>query len=239
GGLPQCSETGGQLMVNHYFITGTDTDVGKTRVAEALLCRARRQGLSTAAVKPVAAGCELVEGRLCNDDALRLQRWCQPALNYAEVNPIALAPAIAPHIAAAEAGLKLQAADLAAATAKVLVGRADFALVEGAGGWRVPLNDSETLADLACALQLPVILVVGVRLGCINHALLSAEAIVADGLVLAGWVANVVDPNASVVAQNIAAIDARIGAPCLGVIPWQPAPDTQMMADLLMLPDQL
>lgn len=220
----------------HYFVTGTDTDVGKTRVAEALLWLARQQGLTTAAVKPVAAGCEEGEAGLRNDDALRLQRWCHPPLSYEQVNPVALAPAIAPHIAAAEVGLSLAVAPLAEASRGVLGQGAEFALVEGAGGWRVPLNHWETLADLAIALQLPVILVVGVRLGCINHALLTAEAIARDGLTLAGWVANGVDAAASRAGENIATIDQWLEAPCLGVVPHLVAPSAEQLATYLQLP---
>lgn len=222
--------------MNHYFVTGTDTDVGKTRVAAALLWLARRQGLSTAAVKPVAAGCDFAAGGLRNADALALQAQCYPPLAYEAVNPVALAPAIAPHIAAAEAGTSLRAAALGKLCRDVLAGGADFALVEGAGGWRVPLNDRETLADLARLLALPVVLVVGIRLGCINHALLTAEAIAADGLALAGWVANSIDPAASRSEENIRAIAERLSAPCLGVVPHLADPAPAALAAHLRLP---
>jgi dethiobiotin synthetase len=202
-----------------FFITGTDTDVGKTTVAAGLLHAARRQGLSTAAVKPVAAGCEVTAAGLRNSDALALLAECSMPLTYAEVNPIALAPPIAPHIAADEVGVSLAVAPLAAAVWTVLAQSADFTLVEGAGGWRVPLNAGETLADLAIALQLPVIVVVAVRLGCINHALLTVEAIERDGLRVAGWVANLLDPQMPRLAENLLALEARIKAPCLGRVP--------------------
>lgn len=216
--------------MKHYFVTGTDTDVGKTRVAAALLWQARQQGLSTVGIKPVAAGCDMTAQGLRNDDALVLQAQCQPPLPYARVNPVALAPALAPHIAAQDIGLPLQAETLAAHCQQVLTEGATFGLVEGAGGWRVPLNQTQTLADLAQRLALPVILVVGIRLGCINHALLSAEAIAADGLPLAGWVANGVDPNASRSEDNIRTIAERIEAPCLGVIPYLSDPQPNVLA---------
>lgn len=222
--------------MNHYFVTGTDTDVGKTRIAEAMLCLARQRGLTTAAVKPVAAGCENGPSGLRNSDALALQAQCQPALAYPLVNPVALAPAIAPHIAAEQIGVSLEVAELLQRVRQVLELGADFAVVEGAGGWRVPLNNSETLADLAQALDLPVILVVGVRLGCINHALLSAEAIIGDGLPLAGWVANIVDPDSACIAENIATLKQQLPAPCLGEVPFLPQPSAAVIAEYLQLP---
>jgi dethiobiotin synthetase len=206
-------------MTVAYFITGTDTDVGKTTIAAGLLRAARLAGLSTAAVKPVAAGCELTADGLRNSDALALLAECSEPLRYAEVNPVALAPAIAPHLAAAEVGISLDVLTLTTAVQAVLAKQADFTLVEGAGGWRVPLHDSATLAHLAVALQLPVILVVAVRLGCINHALLTVEAIERDGLQVAGWVANLLEPQMPRLEENIASLEARLRAPCLGRVP--------------------
>lgn len=206
-------------MPQRYFITGTDTEIGKTTIAAGLLHAARQRGLTTAAVKPVAAGCEVTPEGLRNDDALALQAECSPPLDYAALNPVALAPPIAPHIAAREAGLQLSASRLADACFRVFERGADLTLVEGAGGWRVPLNDDQTLADLARELGEPVILVVGLRLGCINHALLTAEAIAADGLRLAGWVANQVDPQMDRQQHNLETLKAMLPAPCLGVVP--------------------
>lgn len=202
-----------------FFVTGTDTDVGKTTIASGLLRAARLAGLSTAAVKPVASGCEAGADGLRNSDALALLAECSLPLSYAEVNPFAFAPAIAPHLAAREAGVELKVEALAAAVQAVLAQQADFTLVEGAGGWRVPLGEQATLADLPVALDLPVILVVGVRLGCINHALLTAEAIARDGLRLAGWVANVLDPQTSRLDDNLRTLTERLAAPCLGQVP--------------------
>lgn len=206
-------------MPRRYFVTGTDTEIGKTTIAAGLLHAARARGLTTAAVKPVAAGCERTADGLRNDDALTLMAECNPPLAYDLLNPVALEPAIAPHIAATEAGVELTAAQLARACAKVFEGDADLTLVEGAGGWRVPLNETQTLADLAIALGEPVIMVVGLRLGCINHALLTAEAIAADGLTLAGWVANQVDPHMDRQQHNLDTLKALMPAPLLGVVP--------------------
>lgn len=222
-----------------YFVAGTDTGVGKTRVAAALLYAARQRGLTTLGLKPVAAGCEPAgEGpepaALRNDDALRLRQHSTEELTYQQTNPVALAPPIAPHIAAERAGVSLCATQLAA-HCRPLLERAAFTLVEGAGGWRVPLNERESLADLPRQLALPVILVVGVRLGCLNHALLTAEAIERDGLKLAGWVASGVDPEADCVADNIAALEYRLNAPCLGRIPPLACPEPEVLAEYLSL----
>ena len=206
-------------MSRAYFITGTDTGVGKTSVAVALLQAAVKRGLSTAAVKPVAAGCELSSEGLRNDDALLLQQACTIALTYEQINLFALQPAIAPHFAAAREGLRLDAKGLATHCRSVLDLKADLTVVEGAGGWRVPLNDNETFADIAKLLGLPVILVVDIKLGCLNHALLSAEAIRADGLVLAGWVANQASGTNECHAEMVADLERRLACPLLGDLP--------------------
>lgn len=206
-------------MTQAYFVTGTDTEIGKTTVAAGLLHAARMAGLSTAASKPVASGCLRTPDGLRNDDALALLGECTLALDYAEVNPLAFAPAIAPHLAAREAGVLLDVAALHEPVRRILDKGADFTLVEGAGGWRVPLAGQANLSDLVISLGLPVILVVGVRLGCINQAVLSAEAIARDGLELAGWVANVIDPQTSRLEENLATLAERLPAPCLGQVP--------------------
>ncbi|KPZ15381.1 dethiobiotin synthase [Pseudomonas syringae group genomosp. 3] len=202
-----------------YFITGTDTDAGKTTVAAGLLHAARLKGLSTASGKPVASGCVMTAEGLRNSDALALQAECSIELDYDEVNPLAFAPAIAPHLAALEAGVVLTVGSLLQPMRHILDKQADFTLIEGAGGWRVPLAGQHNLSDLAIALGLPVILVVGVRLGCINHAVLTAEAIARDGLHLAGWVANVIDAETSRLEENLATLRERLPAPCLGRVP--------------------
>ena len=222
-------------MTQAFFVTGTDTDIGKTTIAAGLLHAARMAGLSTAAAKPVASGCRQTAEGLRNDDALALLRECSLALRYDEVNPLAFAPAIAPHLAAREAGVLLDVAALQGSVQAILDKRADLCLVEGAGGWRVPLAGQASLSDLAIALDLPVILVVGVRLGCINQAVLTAEAIVRDGLVLAGWVANLVDPQTSRLQDNLATLAERLPAPCLGYVPRLAAATPAAVANHLNL----
>ena len=217
-------------MAQAFFITGTDTDAGKTSVAAGLLCAAKQQGCSTLAMKPVASGCDMSAEGLRNSDALALIAQSTVPLPYTQINPYAFAPAIAPHIAAQEAGVELSVADLYRTAQVILQQQADFTLIEGAGGWRVPISATEFLSDFAIALQLPVILVVGVKLGCINHALLSAQAILNDGLELAGWVANVVDPNCARLAENLATLQQLMPAPCLAEVPHLSTPSAEYVA---------
>lgn len=213
------------LKKKKYFVTGTDTDVGKTFVSVALLHALRGDGYSTLALKPVAAGCEPTDSGLRNDDALRLRSAMTASLSYEQVNPVALEQAAAPHIVAAKEGKRVSVSRLEGVCRGALLTPVDVALIEGAGGWRVPLNERETLADLAVALRFPVILVVGVRLGCINHALLSQEAIERDGLTLAGWVANHVDPDMACAKENVETLNALIRAPMLAEIPYKKGQD--------------
>jgi dethiobiotin synthetase len=198
------------------FITGTDTDCGKTHVATALLHALRARGLRAVAYKPIAAGCRDTEEGWRNDDAEKLLAASAPGFSYAQVNPVALKSPIAPHLAAQEMGLELSVGSLLEA-AEILAARSDWLVVEGAGGFLVPLNAQETMADLPAKAGWPVILVVGMRLGCINHALLSVEAISKRAKLL-GWVANVLPPEQSYWQDNIECLRARIAAPCLGVV---------------------
>lgn len=207
-------------MPSHFFVTGTDTDVGKTLISEGLLHAANAQGLTTAALKPVAAGCVMTDDGLRNDDALILQQAMSASLSYEQVNPVALAPSMAPHVAAAQEGRRLSADRLAGFCRGVLMQKNDVVIVEGAGGWRVPLNARETLADVAKQLSLPVIMVVGMRLGCLNHAYLTAEAIRRDGLALAGWVSNHIDPDMPAYTESLVDLEHGLAAPCLGHIPF-------------------
>jgi len=202
------------------FVTGTDTGVGKTLVTSALLCAARSEGLSTIGLKPVAAGCEQTPEGLRNEDALMLQQFTSLPLSYEQINPVALVQAIAPHIAAANEQRRVDATRLEGLCRGALMQRADLTLIEGAGGWRVPISPRQYLSDLVRLLDIPVLLVVGIRLGCINHALLSAEAIRADGARLLGWVANEVDPQMPCIDDNVRAIEERIDAPLVGRIGW-------------------
>ncbi|WP_456268554.1 dethiobiotin synthase [Kushneria sp. AK178] len=222
-----------------FFVTGTDTDAGKTLIASGLLHAARARGLTTAAGKPVASGSEPTLGGLRNADALSLQAQCTPPLPYDAINPRAFEPAIAPHIAASEAGTALSVASLLAPMQALLARQADLTLIEGAGGWRVPLGDDACLSDLAVALNLPVVLVVGVRLGAINHARLSLEAIERDGLKVAGWVANVIDEHTARLDANLATLKHWLGdrgsIPCLGVVPHLEAPTAERVGACLDL----
>lgn len=220
-----------EAMSGGYFITGTDTEVGKTLVSVALLHRLMKQGLRVAGMKPVAAGCEETAEGLRNEDALALQAASSIALAYETVNPYAFAPAIAPHLAAEDAGLTIEIERILAVYHDI-ASQVDQVVVEGAGGWRVPLNDDQDMSDLAVALGLPVVLVVDIRLGCINHALLSAQAIAVRGLPLAGWVANHAHGDYERGADNIASIGARIGTPLLAVIPYHIDIKTEQVVDL-------
>jgi len=202
------------------FVAGTDTDVGKTAVAAGLLRAAARRGLRTVGLKPVAAGCTREDGVLVNADARWLQREATLALDDRAVNPVALEPAIAPHLAAARARRSLCAAELADHCAAWRErDDVDWVVVEGAGGWLVPLNEKETLADVCQALDAEVLLVVGMRLGCLNHALLTAADVARRGLVLVGWVANCLPPVMAELDANVDALVERLPAPCLGRVP--------------------
>ncbi|CAA0094391.1 ATP-dependent dethiobiotin synthetase BioD 1 [Zhongshania aliphaticivorans] len=214
-----------KLTSRHYFVTGTDTDVGKTLVACGLLKAAAEKGMRTLALKPIAAGAENTKDGLRNIDAVMLMAAMTEQLPYRQVNPVLLEPAIAPHIAAEQVGKRIGVSQLAGMCRGAMMQPADFVLVEGAGGWRVPLNRQELMSDLAVELQAPVILVVGMKLGCISHALLSAEAIRADGLRLAAWVANSIDPDMSCFDENFTTLQQMLGAPCLGVVPYLGASD--------------
>jgi dethiobiotin synthetase len=208
--------------VKKYFVAGTDTGVGKTTVSCALLAAAKAKGLRTTALKPLAAGCEATPDGLRNDDALALMRAMTEPLLYEEVNPVALPLPLSPHLAARAANRRLTIQQLSGFCRGGLMRRVDLALVEGAGGWRVPISDRELLSALPKELGLPVILVVGLRLGCLNHAILTAEAILRDGVRLAAWVGNVVEPDMAALEGNIETLTTLLPAPCLGVLSWQP-----------------
>lgn len=204
-------------MATGFFITGTDTGVGKTTISLGLLRWLREYGYKTAAMKPVASGSQWIDGFWRNDDALLLQREATVQLPYELVNPVALPEPVAPHIAAQLNGVVIDL-DRIAAAFHAIQSRADIVIVEGVGGWKVPLNDTLTTVDLAERLGLPVILVVGIRLGCLNHALLTHDAIRASGLPLAGWVANVIDPECLNVSENIETLSRRLDTPLLQVV---------------------
>lgn len=205
------------------FVTGTDTEVGKTVASVALLHGLARAGRRVAGMKPVASGSERTPGGLRNADALALQAAANVALPYAALNPYAFEPAIAPHIAAREAGVQIRFETILRRFRDIR-GRGDAVVVEGVGGWRVPLGADGSVAELAAALGLPVVLVVAVRLGCINHACLTAASVLAVGLPLAGWIASFPDPGGERREAQIETLDALIPAPRLGVLPWSRRP---------------
>jgi dethiobiotin synthetase len=220
-----------------YFITGTDTGVGKTIVTLGLMHTLQARGQRVAAMKPVASGCSATAAGLRNDDALQLQRQASLQLDYAVINPYAFEPPVAPHIAAAQAGVRIDLDVINSAYARI-AGQVDCVLVEGVGGWRVPLNATETVAEMAHGLGLGVILVVGIRLGCLNHALLTVAAIESAGVPLAGWVANC-PPPASADADpdaNINTLRSFIPAPLLGCVPLLPEVGAAHAAGYLTLP---
>lgn len=205
-------------MKQAYFIAGTDTGIGKTLVGVSLLRLAAAAGLSTLGLKPVSAGCDDYAGTLMNEDARELMLSSSPQPDYATVNPLALREPMAPHIAAQREGIAVDSAALVS-HCRGQLDQADFTVIEGAGGWQVPLTAITGMDDLAVEIGCPVILVVGLRLGCINHSLLTAAAIQSRGLPIAGWVANQIEPDMPVSDENVATLEARIDAPLLGRIP--------------------
>lgn len=210
-------------MSQQLFVAGTDTGIGKTHAAQALIHAYRQAGERVAGMKPVASGSELTDDGLRNQDALDLQYASEPRPSYDLVNPFALEEAVAPHLAALRAGVRLAWKPLDDAFS-TLCADYDRVVVEGVGGWMVPLAEGMSTEDLPPRWRLPVVLVVGVRLGCISHARLTARAIQADGCVLAGWIANVIEPDMPLLEQNIQTLRACLAAPCLGVLPYDVPP---------------
>lgn len=216
-----------------FLVTGTDTGIGKTFVACALLHSARALGLTAVGMKPVAAGVQEIDGQ--NEDAARLRAASSFDPGAALCNPYCLGQPVAPHIAAAEEGVEIDRSRILTAFAS-LKARANVVVVEGVGGFRVPLGPTYDTADLAVDLGLPVVLVVGMRLGCINHALLTAEAIAARRLVFAGWIANRIDPQMLRFEENLATLAQRLPGPLLGVVPHSASQDPAAVAACLTLP---
>ncbi|MDD8059645.1 dethiobiotin synthase [Shewanella metallivivens] len=242
-----------------YFVTGTDTDSGKTLISSALLAKAQGQKCG---FKPIASGCEMNESGLRNSDALMLMAQSNMGLAYQEVNPISFEPAIAPHIAASQVHTALSAQGVLDAMFHPAMVSADFALIEGAGGWRLPLGNGEYLSDTVKLLQaklqqytsskslgcdamkganyngtIDVILVVGMKLGCLNHALLTQEALLADGLSIAGWVANQVDADMAFIEDNLQSLQQMMQAPFLGYVPHLANPSAENAAAYVQLPE--
>jgi dethiobiotin synthetase len=218
--------------VPRIFVTGTDTGVGKTRIATALCLAFAASGRRAAAMKPVASGCTATPDGLRSEDALALQGAMNVRAGYTEINPYAFEPAIAPHIAAQEAGRRIDLGVLDRCFERLSL-QSDATIVEGAGGWLAPLDAKSTFADLAVRWQLDVILVVGLRLGCLNHALLTVESVQRRGLRLCGWVGNSVEPVFERRTENLEALRSLIAAPCIGTFSYAPESDAHHMVPSL------
>ena len=223
------------LALNGIFVTGTDTGIGKSVASAALLHAMRARGLRAVGMKPVASGCLDTPDGWRNEDALLLQAAGEPGVPYADINPYALPAPLAPEIAAADAGVQVELAPIRDAFGR-LAAQADGVVVEG-GGWAAPLSATLDQADLARALDLPVVLVVGLRLGCQSHARLTARAIEADGLRLAGWIGNAVEPDMDRHDEVVALLARRLPAPCWGCLPHSGNPDPAALARHLTFPD--
>jgi dethiobiotin synthetase len=219
-------------MKQGYFITGTDTNAGKTWATIALMRYFKQQGKTVVGMKPVAAGCEMQEGQLKNEDALLIQENASLPIDYDLINPYAYQLPVSPHIAGIDNPVKMAKI---VESFNVLKELAEIVLVEGAGGWYAPLNDSEDISDLAKALALPVILVVAIRLGCINHAKLTWQAIQNSGLPCAGWIAVCVDPDMLNRDENIRTIETALKMPLMGVLPYLVSADFDLLAGELAL----
>jgi len=221
-------------MIKGYFITGTDTDVGKTWIALGLLTLFKNKGLSTTVMKPISAGCQQTSAGLRNNDAVELIKHATVKPVYETVNPYAFEAAIAPHIAAQNNGIEMNIPTIKKYFDQ-LSKTADITIVEGAGGWKVPINKTETMADVAKALGLPVILVVGMKLGCLNHAILTVENMLDRKIEIAGWVANTLSPHFEEQQANIETLKTWLGIPLLGNIPYLKSIDERLVAQKLEL----
>ena len=224
------------LEFNGIFVTGTDTGIGKSVASAALLHAMRARDLRAVGMKPVASGCVETSDGWRNEDALLLQAAGEPGVPYADINPYALPAPLAPEIAAADAGVQVELAPIRDAFGR-LAAQADRVVVEGVGGWAAPLSSTLDQADLARALDLPVVLVVGLRLGCQSHARLTARAIEADGLRLVGWIGNAVDPDMARHDEVVALLARRLPVPCWGCLPHSEKPDPAALARHLTFPD--
>jgi dethiobiotin synthetase len=206
-------------MTSGLFVTGTDTGCGKTEITLGIMHKLQQQGASVLGMKPIASGALRTNEGLRNEDALRIQAQCSQTIPYSSVNPLVYEPPISPHLAAEAEGRPISLDEILRGY-RDLREQADRVIVEGVGGWHVPLGDSITLADLARTLDLPMIMVVGMRLGCLNHALMTAECMLNSGVQLKGWVANLVDPEMQAIEDNINTLRSWLPAPCLGEVPY-------------------
>jgi len=222
-------------MSSAWFVTGTDTGIGKSVASATLLHALRARGRRAVGMKPLASGCESTPDGWRNEDALALQAASDPRPAYDDVNPFALPNPLAPELAAADAGIRVTLAPIVSAFQR-LSAQADSVVVEGVGGWAAPLSADLDQADLVRALDLPVVLVVGLRLGCINHARLTARAIEDDGLRLAGWIANDIDPAMARSDENFELLKQRLPVACWGRLPFREKPDPAQLASLLLAP---
>ena len=205
-------------MTRGYFITGTDTEVGKTIVTAALIHAFAERGEKVTGMKPIATGCIQTDSGLHNEDADLLMQYSSVEIPYAQVNPYAYEPAVSPHLAAKKHGESIDFGKIMTVVDQVRE-QTDWLIVEGIGGWQVPLNDTQTVADLAREVNYPVILVVGTRLGCISHALLTMESIQRSGLEIGGWVANIMDRNVNFLPDVIDTLRLRLNVPLVGIVP--------------------
>ncbi|MGZ8144652.1 MAG: dethiobiotin synthase [Methylosarcina sp.] len=219
-------------MKKGYFITGTDTHVGKTWATIALMHYFKKKGETVAGMKPIASGCNRQNGKLVNEDALLMQANASIKLDYDLINPYAYRLSVSPHLAGIDNPVSL---DFIMARFNEMKPQADIVLVEGAGGWYVPINELQHISDLAISLALPVIIVVAIRLGCINHAMLTLEAVNRSGLHCAGWIAVCLDPNMKKIEDNIRRINEGFNASLLGVLPFMEKADFDLMAEQLRL----
>ncbi len=206
-------------MATGLFITGTDTGIGKTYVSTLLINYFIARGERVIGMKPIASGAQSINGRLHNDDAVTLMQASNVSADYELVNPYCFAAAIAPHIAAQQTQTTISL-DRIAQCYTALQAQSDRVIVEGVGGWQVPINAQQSVGDIALQLQLPVIMVVGIKLGCLNHALLTAQVIQAQGGHLFGWIANQIDPDMAAFAENISSLETRLNMPLLARIPF-------------------
>ncbi|TAK61212.1 dethiobiotin synthase [Methylobacter sp.] len=215
-------------MKQGYFITGTDTNVGKTWATIALMRYFKSRGKSVVGMKPVASGCSMQDGQLKNEDALLIQKNASLPVDYDLINPYAYEPPVPPHIAGVENPVEL---DLVAAKFELLKTLADVIIVEGAGGWYAPLNEWEAISDLAKTLALPVIMIVAIKLGCINHARLTYQAIERSGLSCSGWIGVCTDPDYLGRDETILTMKAAVDAPLLGVLPYRAVADFDFFSE--------
>jgi len=221
-------------MLKGIFITGTDTGVGKTLVGQVIIHYLRKQYKKVGVMKPVASGAVFHNGLLQNEDAVLLQKACNISLPYALINPYCFSPAIAPHIAAELEGVKIDLQHIQSCYENI-ARQVDVVVVEGAGGWHVPLNDEATIETLSQQLSIPVVLVIGLRLGCLNHALLTMHAMQRSGVSVLGWIGNATKTDYQYHDRNIQSLKRCISAPCLGVLPYSETKNIEHLSEYLEL----